>query len=300
MPAPNSASFDSTIGEESSAVVPGLIVLSSLKQGWKGLELVQYREHLKESAVAPLSRHLILINIGHAHKLRLKIGESVHQGYLHPNNVTIVPAGVSSEWFLPEQKEANVLTLFLQTTFVRELAAASDLNPDHIEIIEAFGQPDPQLKHIGLALLAELESGCMAGRLYGESLATAVAVHLLQRYSTKKPQSCNYPSGLLSYKQRQVIDYIHTHLDRDINLTELAVLVGLSPYYFARLFKQSMGIAPYQYVLQCRVERAKQLLQNRELAIAQVAMQSGFTDQNHLTRVFRRLTGTTPKAYRER
>ena len=155
-----------------------------------------------------------------------------------------------------------------------------------------------ELKHIGLALKAELESGCMAGRLYGESLATALAVHILQKYSNKQLQSRDYPSGLPSYKLRQVIEYIQAHLEQDLNLTQLAEVAELSQYYFVRMFKQSVGVAPYQYVLQCRVERAKQLLQKNNLAIAQVALCCGFTDQNHLTRVFRRLTSTTPKAYR--
>jgi AraC family transcriptional regulator len=99
---------------------------------------------------------------------------------------------------------------------------------------------------------------------------------------------------------KQLLDYIHANLAQDIKLTNLAQIVGMSQYYFCQLFKQSMGIAPYQYVIQLRVERAKQLLKCREMAISDVALACGFANQSHFTKHFRKLTGITPKAYRER
>ncbi|MGH8000244.1 MAG: helix-turn-helix domain-containing protein, partial [Brasilonema sp.] len=68
-------------------------------------------------------------------------------------------------------------------------------------------------------------------------------------------------------------------------------------YYFCQLFKQSLGITPYQYVLQLRVERAKQLLKNQKITICDVALACGFANQSHFTKHFRKLTGMTPKAY---
>jgi AraC family transcriptional regulator len=104
--------------------------------------------------------------------------------------------------------------------------------------------------------------------------------------------------GLSQYKLRQAIEYIDAHLDQEITLTDLAEVLGMSQYYFCRLFKQSMTIPPYQYVLQQRVERAKQLLQQPEVAICDIALECGFANQSHLTKHFRKLTGITPKAYR--
>ncbi|MEO0456877.1 MAG: AraC family transcriptional regulator [Cyanobacteria bacterium P01_A01_bin.114] len=98
---------------------------------------------------------------------------------------------------------------------------------------------------------------------------------------------------------KAIIDYIHENLQQDLSLGQLATQAVLSKACFIRQFKKSMGISPYQYVLQCRVELAQQLLQQRYLSVENIAIKSGFKDQNHLTRTFRRLTGGTPSAYRK-
>ena len=104
--------------------------------------------------------------------------------------------------------------------------------------------------------------------------------------------------GLTRTQLQQAIDYIQTHLNRDLSLAELASVVNISPTYFASLFKQAMGIAPHQYVIQLRVERAKLMLSKTDLAIANIALQVGFSSQSHLTQQFKRITGLTPKQVR--
>ncbi|NET35111.1 MAG: helix-turn-helix transcriptional regulator [Cyanothece sp. SIO1E1] len=106
-------------------------------------------------------------------------------------------------------------------------------------------------------------------------------------------------SGLPEYILQSTIAYIHEHLDQELRLAGIAKVAGISQYYFARLFKQSTGIAPHQYVIQQRVKRAKQLLEQRGLQIADIALECGFTSQSQLNKHFRVLTGTTPKAYRK-
>ncbi|WP_411813383.1 helix-turn-helix transcriptional regulator [Chlorogloeopsis sp. ULAP02] len=80
----------------------------------------------------------------------------------------------------------------------------------------------------------------------------------------------------------------------------IAQHLNMSVYYFCQLFTQSMGIPPYKYVLQQRVERAKQLLKDGNRAIVDIALECGFANQTHLNKHFRKLTGTTPKVYRQR
>lgn len=92
-----------------------------------------------------------------------------------------------------------------------------------------------------------------------------------------------------------VIDYINAHLELNLGVGELANVVQMSPYYFTRLFKQSTGLTPHQYVIRRRVERAKQLLLQGKLTIAQVAYTVGFAHQSHLNRHFKRWLGMTPK-----
>jgi AraC family transcriptional regulator len=99
-------------------------------------------------------------------------------------------------------------------------------------------------------------------------------------------------------QQQYVIDYIHTHLDQDLSLVEIAKVININPTYFASLFKRAIGISPHQYVIQQRVERAKVMLSKTDLAIADIALQVGFSSQSHLTQQFKRCTGMTPKQVR--
>jgi AraC family transcriptional regulator len=97
---------------------------------------------------------------------------------------------------------------------------------------------------------------------------------------------------------QQVSNYINTHLDRDLSLVEIAQVINISPTYFASLFKRAIGTSPHQYVIQQRVERAQLLLSKTDLAIADIALEVGFSSQSHLTQQFKRFTGITPKQVR--
>ena len=104
--------------------------------------------------------------------------------------------------------------------------------------------------------------------------------------------------GLPPRAFRRVCEYIVTHLTEDISIRVLAQLVGLSPWHFARTFKQSAGVSPHRFVLESRVERVKHLLAETELPVAQIAVAAGFGDQSHCSRWFRELVGITPSRFR--
>jgi AraC-like DNA-binding protein len=115
--------------------------------------------------------------------------------------------------------------------------------------------------------------------------------------TTTPPIEANY-KGLTHTRLQQVLDYIQTHLDRELSLAELAEVINVSSTYFASLFKQTMGISPHQYVIKQRVERAKVMLKKTDFAISDIALQVGFSSQSHLTQQFKRITGVTPKQIR--
>ncbi len=93
------------------------------------------------------------------------------------------------------------------------------------------------------------------------------------------------------------IDYIQDNLTQDISLEAIANELGISRYYFCRLFKKSTGVSPHQYVIQCRIDRAKKLLSQKHKNIADVALQVGFTNQSHFSKHFKRIVGITPKKF---
>lgn len=106
-------------------------------------------------------------------------------------------------------------------------------------------------------------------------------------------------SGLSPCKLRRTIAYITDHLEQDLSLVTLATVGEMSPAHFARLFKQATGLPPHQYVLMCRMERAKQLLAETDLPLIEIALQVGCADQSHFSALFRAHVTLTPKAYRD-
>ncbi len=123
-------------------------------------------------------------------------------------------------------------------------------------------------------------------------------MQLLRHHGTTSPQLPSYEGGLPTYQLNQVFDYIDARLAEDIKLADLAELLGMSPFHFGRMFKQSTGISPHQYVIQQRVERAKQLLKQTDQAIIDIAMDCGFNSHSHLSKQFRQVTGLTPREFR--
>jgi AraC family transcriptional regulator len=128
-----------------------------------------------------------------------------------------------------------------------------------------------------------------------DSLKTTLAIHLLRQYCATRPKLSSDCDGLSRLTLERVKEYIQEHLHQDLKLVELSAIAQLSPYHFLRLFKQQMKITPHQYILQCRIDRAKHLLQHSNLSIAEISVRTGFCDQSHLTRSFKRIVGVTPK-----
>jgi AraC family transcriptional regulator len=177
--------------------------------------------------------------------------------------------------------------------------AATVPSPDHVELVPHLCAHDPLRSHSALVLQATRAADSAAGRLYAEILANALAVHVIRRYAASRPSGREVPSGLSPAKLQRTIAYIQAHLDQELSLTTLAAVVHLSPDHFARLFRQSTGRPPHQYVLWYRIEHAKRLLAETDVPLSAIGLQIGCTDQSHFTALFRRHVGATPKAYRD-
>ncbi len=262
-----------------------LIVRSSREQSWTGLDVALLRYTEQQIAAPAFSSHLIVL---HLTRIPRFIGEVNQQTY----------EGVASQWQWQTRGQCDTLHLALEQAFVRQVADEHGYaNVAQIEVLNRFIVDDPQIRHIGLALKAELESVGISGRLFSESLATALASRLLGQYTALATRTVRSQAGLSRSQQQLVIEYINDNLNQDLRLAELAAAVGMSQSHFTRQFKQSLGITPYQYVIQCRVERARLLLQRGDLTIRQVATVVGFADQSHLTYHFKRMLGITPNQF---
>ncbi len=131
------------------------------------------------------------------------------------------------------------------------------------------------------------------------SLEGDLAQEIVESYLSATLAPIEVVGGLPPRRLQRVFSHIRENIGRDLSVMELAQVVGMSQYYFSKLFKMSTGTTPHQYVMRQRVERAQELLRESQMPLAEVTTQVGFETQSHFTSVFRRLVGTTPKHYRE-
>ncbi len=272
------------------------IVQSSSGKGWHGLDVAEIIHPLDDFALPALPRHILVINLSAPSTIQERLAG--RQGHLGTGNVVILPAGAPTTWHLEREGEVRHLHLYLSPTLIQEIATSADVYPDTIEFVETLGIFDPQIETIALSLLSELRSEGLGGRLYVESLANILGIHLLRQHSSVKQPSLPRSVGLDRATLRRVSTYIEEHLAEDLSLSELAAVAYLSPYHFARLFKASTGFAPHQYVIGRRIERAKLLLSTTNWSLAAIAHAVGFAHESHLALHFKRLTGLLPSSYR--
>src|SRR5262249_13505906 len=242
--------------------------------------------------------HLVHIFTGVPVRHEWRVEGRAHRVQSIAGSILIEPRGLhASVRVCRSQREIQWILEFDPT--LMEQRVQEFLNGKRLELIPQFDLRDSQLLRLAQALQADLEAGCPAGSIFGEMIGDAMVVYLTQRYSAGS-QNNRPPSGGLPGPQLNcVLEYIQANLDRDIHLNELAGAAGLSSFHFARLFKASTGSSPHQYILQRRLERAKELLRDPQISLSEVSLRAGFADQSHLTNVFRRFVGLTPARFRE-
>lgn len=275
-----------------------LPILSSQNQGWENILVSQFRHPPGEAMCHFRDEHAVCLSLAARPVRSLHIrGIKTHTGLYGKGDMSITPAQVPL--FARWQDEDHFLEIRIASRFVQSVARETlNKNPDQLELVSEFRMRDPQLEAIAMMLLAELQQENLGSRLYIESLSNVLAVHLLRQYTTVKPHVPIYEGGLSQRQLVQVLEYINDHLDQEIKLADLAALLGMSQFHFCHLFKQAIATTPYQYLLQQRIERAKQLLKQTDQSIAEIAFLCGFNSHSHLSKQFRQLTGMTPTVYR--
>lgn len=228
-------------------------------------------------------------------------GQSIRQGdlFLKPGGsgpYVLSWRGLSSE-------PLQMLHLQLNNDmFARVAEEVAGRDPAQLELVARSGFQDPLLKQIGLAIWQELEQDTPGGKLYVQTAAQMLAVHLLRHYTEPARgirEIDEATQRLTRHQIKRVTDFILAHLGQDLSLDMLALQIGFSAYHFARLFRQTTGESPHQFVLRLRSEQAQRLLKETNEPLAQIALACGFANQSHLTLVFKRLFGVTPRAYRQ-
>lgn len=269
---------------------------SSANAPWSDLLLEEHSGTAVDLEYVAPEDHVIAVQLRRTCVFEWKENGCYRTMRLQPGQASIFPAMVpfSSRTL----DTGGFLTMTLRQRFLRCASHELMSAPDALELTPRLAVEDSLFHAVGVALKAEVEAGYPGGRAYGESLAGTLAMHLVRHYSNRRPQPAGEGTRLSRHQLRRAVDFMHDRLADNLSLGEVAAEAGLSVFHFARLFKQTTGLAPHQYLVQCRVERAKQMILASSAATAAIAQQVGFCDQSHLTVHFRRIYGVTPKQFR--
>lgn len=280
------------------------LFLSSEGAGWEGLLVQAYHEPMiAEEWTDPVVSDIVLILLTKGTVLveqRRKNGSWKVQS-LRQGDLLLKPGGsiINELRWRSLSEPTQTLRIYLsQDLFSRTIREVTGYSPVHLTLLGRSGFQDPLLSQIGFALLQELQQPSPIGKLYAQTAAHMLAVHLVRYYTSSIPRVKESLQGLTQSQINRVADFILAHLNEEISLDRLAQQVGFSPHYFAYLFRQKTGESPYQYVLHQRIERAQHLLKEGKIPLSQIALECGFANQSHLSRVFKQHLGLTPRAYR--
>lgn len=213
------------------------------------------------------------------------------------DQIVVTPAGVRSGWRWHDRSKVIVITLEpekLERFAQHEVGVL--LTSTQLKNIPLFSDPD--ICHAGIMLKDALTSKGIGSDIVFESLARVFLVKLIQKYGDRPEAELTVARGFTSDHYKRVLDHIAAHFSQAISVEDLAKEAGLSPSHFSRLFKQTMGQSPMQFVMSYRVERAKQQLGEKDLPLIDIALACGFVDQAHFSRVFKQSSGMTPNTFR--
>lgn len=270
---------------------------------WKNLKVIRNRHRDRESYIKPdkLTYHLITVYMGKPSRQQSRFSGRNYNILQTAGNVSVISeaSGLRSSY---DEAQQDDIYLHLEPDFVKSVAEGSDMKLSNVEIVTSLESRSPIIESMARMAFDELQRGTesMGSNLYADSVANVLAVQLLREYSSHKiPPEKRYVSGLTNKKLAFVLDLIESDLSEDLSLTVLAKAAGLSEYHFLRMFKQSTGYTPHQYVINQRVERAKELLKNTDMTITEIAYLLGFSTPSHFTHLFRRKTGFLPSQVRQ-
>ncbi len=199
------------------------------------------------------------------------------------------------------KSEAEWLLLRLSPQLMVETAMRLKLYRTGSNLLFSHSQTDdPKLQTVLTGMRSEMLEGAAGWREVIQSLVQQLVVHLLRAHvNLKRSEELELSRvGIVDRRLRRAIEFMHDNCARELSLAEIADAAYLSEFHFARLFKKISGTTPHAYLATLRIERARKLLAETDLAITEVGARVGYNSQSHFTKIFREATGITPHAFR--
>lgn len=283
--------------EDVPRLMAGAVTFDSSSLGWEGLRLVGYSTPAQDLQFPMMCDYALLSYGARRTKLHRRTQGRWQSRHVGPGVVSVLTRAEESHWRWDEPVDAT--HIYLPYDALADVAAeVFEQDIADIELHDILGADDTVLTDAATHLANETRVGGLGGRLYVEALRCQISVHIIRNYATVSFREHGSSGGLSRAECKMVVEFIEENVGRSISLAELAGLLQLSIYHFSRKFHREFGCPPYTYVLQRRLEHAKRQLRRSNDALKIVAANSGFADQSHMTRLFRRVLNVTPAEYR--
>jgi AraC family transcriptional regulator len=270
---------------------------TSAAQAWPGLRVERYQLASGGVPAHFHAQHLLLIHQAeqavHSHRPK---GNRVEEGLFQCGDTGLYPAGEygPSAWDGP----ADIINVHIDPEWL-ETRARESLDLVHFSLRERFRFEDALLPHLGRQLLAAAGREHALGQLYVESLMNTLSYHLIEYHATFERRIAGTGARLSGVVLARIDAYLEAAAEQTVTLAALADLANLSAFHFARRFKLTTGRSPYQYVLDWKIRRARQLLRTGDLPIAAISDALGFASPAHFSAVFKRMVGESPRAFQQ-
>ncbi|WP_119168244.1 helix-turn-helix domain-containing protein [Algihabitans albus] len=278
--------------------VPGKILSRSDDLDWRGVALRSYL-YKGQDVQIPAMRDFMLVSYRTGvTPMQRRFDGRWSRTTCGPGAVSLLTRSQKSHWYWTEDVE--VTHVYLSHDLVSDVASEVTGRPvEDVSLADVLRTDDPIVTAAMTAIATEAADSGVGGALYVESVARQLVIHLLRNYATIKLRPRERSGELTTAQRRCIVEFIDAHLQDGLDLEAMAAEVNLSVSSFARHFKRSLGSAPYAYVIERRLERARRLLAETGRSVKDVAAICGFADQAHLTRLFARHYGTTPSVFRK-
>lgn len=279
--------------------VPGEILSASDDLGWKDVAQRSYRYHGQDVEIPPMAWFMLV----HYRRGETPMDRQVEGRWTRtscdPGNFSLLSRAADSHWHWTADVEVS--HVYLDNALMCRVA--SDMQGrtvSEVQLHDIVRGVDPVVDRIALEVTQEAMQHSPGGALYAEALSVQLAVHLLRGYA-----SCSFKAPvdachLSAPELRRLEAYVDAHLHQPITLQDLAQVLGVGVWTLNRQLRATLDVSAYAFVIERRVQRARQLLHAGGLALKEVAAAAGFSDQAHMTRMFQRALGVTPGDYRRR
>ncbi|MEW2916051.1 AraC family transcriptional regulator [Ruegeria sp. ANG10] len=242
--------------------------------------------------------HHVLLNLNpNPHRVQNWRDDELRDFTFLMDEIVVTPAGMRSGWRWHDKSDVIVITL--DPAKVAQFAQSELgmlLDPQQFRDLPQFSDPD--LCAAGVILRDALEADDMSSAVMFEAMSRVFLVKLLQKYGKRRTNEVELSARFTSRHYQRVLSYVQNRLDQTITVDQLAAEVGMSQSHFARVFKETLGSTPMQYVMAYRIEQAIKMMEDAERPLGDIALACGFADQAHFTRSFKQAVGQTPRAYR--